>query len=160
MVTKGDEVGGQPEGFENKSDIGDGELDFGIVGRCRCEFHVLATLAVDPVGDVRDRPLVDRTGHVRRTLQHQVVILHPIQRAQGDKEGGIGGSDQRLPEGVEGPRRPNGLDHHLLLRAERHLYSRRDIDIDAEESLAEPHGIGERVDQVNPDLLAVDLGVV
>ena len=58
--SKGDEVGTKPDGFEDKSNVRDGEIDFLVVG-CRGKTHDIGALVVDPLANLRNSSSIQRT---------------------------------------------------------------------------------------------------
>lgn len=71
---EGDEIGTKPDGFEDKSNIRDGELDF-LVVRFGGKTHDFGALVENPLANLGNRSCIQRTWRkgVFRILQHDII---------------------------------------------------------------------------------------
>jgi len=75
---EGDEVGTKPDGFEDKSNICDGELDF-IVVQFGGKTHDFSALVVNPLANLGNRSCIQRTWR-KGCLQDTLTRHHKLNK--------------------------------------------------------------------------------
>lgn len=145
-----DQVGAELKRFQNEANIRDRKLDLVVLRRRKT--HLLDTLVVDSVTDLKHKALIERARLIGRALEHHSMI-DGTGLSLEKQDLGVNDGDEGLPEPVERASRLDDLLRHLFSVVEDDSRLDADFDVKLEEALTMLHRDRAVSAKINSDIV-------